>query len=147
MKQWNRWKSSFNCGNKETKTDAVEKNTNRPCNSNFQDRKGNKQMGMRFLVNESLKVTKTNVVNKRITTLTLTKKDEFEFKSTRSVVKYFAIKKQQVELTIINVHAPPMRKTSSQVEKFPNCWFLHWSPKTYQMIPTSETNVAVIIFP
>ena len=69
---------------------------------------------MGFLVNKSLKVTSTNLVNKRITTLTLTKKDKFEFKSTPTVVKYFRIKKEPVELSIINVHAPHMQKTSSQ---------------------------------
>ena len=75
---------------------------------------------MRFLFKKYLKVTSTNLVIKRITTLALTKKNKLEFKSTPTVVNYFGIKKEQGELSIINVHAPPMRKLSSQEEKFPN---------------------------
>ena len=114
MKQWNRWKSSVNCWIQETKTDSVEENTNSPCNISFRDRKGNKQMGKRFLFNKSLKVTGTNLVNERSATLTLTQKDKFEFKLTPTAVKIFRMEKEQDELYIFNVHAPHLRKTSSQ---------------------------------
>ena len=56
------------CGNQESKRDLVVENKNNLSNRIFLDRKWNKQLGMRFLVNKSLKATSTNLVNKRIAT-------------------------------------------------------------------------------
>ena len=47
------------------------------------------------------------MVNERIATLTVTKKDKFIFTSTPTGVKIFRIKKNQSELSIINVHVRP----------------------------------------
>ena len=83
----------------------------------FLDRQGDKQLGMGLLVNKSLKVTSTNLVNKRIATLTVTKKDNFNFESTPTGVKILNNKKKKklCELSIFNVHAPPyIGKTSPQ---------------------------------
>ena len=52
------------------------------------------------------------------------KADKFEIKSTLTAVKIFRKEKEQGELSIINFHAPPRRKISSQEEKFSNWWFL-----------------------
>ena len=71
-------------------------------------------MGKRFLFKKYLKVTSANVVNERSATLTLTQKDKFEFKLTTTAVKIFRKEKEQGELYIFNVHAPHLRKTSSQ---------------------------------
>ena len=61
LKQWKRKKSSVICGIQESKTVSVEENENSPFNRILIDRKGNKQLGMGFLVNKSLKVTSTKV--------------------------------------------------------------------------------------
>ena len=90
------------CEFQKSKTHSVEENKNSPSNRIFLDKKGNKQLGMGFLVNKSLKVTSTNMVKKRIFTLTVTKKDKFKSKSTPPGVKLYKIKQKQCELSFIN---------------------------------------------
>ena len=55
-------------GIQESKRDFVVEKENSLSNRIFLDRKWNKQLGMRFLVNKSLKVTSTNLVNEKIAT-------------------------------------------------------------------------------
>ena len=102
------------CGSQESKTDSVEENENSPFNRIFLGRNGIKQLGMGLLVNKSLKVASTNLVNERISTLTVTKKDKIKSKSTPTGMKLFKIKKKQCELSITTVHNPHMGITSSQ---------------------------------
>ena len=102
-----------NCGIQKSKTNSVE-NRKIPYNRIFLGRKENKQLGIGFLVNKSLKVTSTNLVKETIATMTLTKKDKFKSKSTPTGVKIFRIEEKQCELSIVDLHATLMGITSSQ---------------------------------
>ena len=97
----------------------VEENGNSLYNRLFLGRKGNKQLGIGFLVNKSLNVINGNLVNERSATSTVTKKDKFKSKSPPSGVKIFRIKNKQCEFFINNVHAPHMGILSSQEKKTP----------------------------
>ena len=102
------------CWIQESKAYSAEEKRNSPYYCMILRRKGDKQFGMGFLMNKSLKVTSTNLVNERTATLTVTKKDKFKPKSIPTGFKIFRNKKEQWELSIINVHAPHMEKTTSQ---------------------------------
>ena len=95
------------CEIQESKTYSVEGKKQSPPSRIFLEIKRNKQLGIGLLVTKSLKVTSTNLVNERIATLKITKKDKFKSKSTPTRVKIFRIKRKQCEPSIINVHAPP----------------------------------------
>ena len=90
-------KKVYICEIQESKTDSVDKNKNSPSDRIFLDRKVNKQLRMGFLVKKSLTVTSTNLVNDRLSTLTVTKKDKFKSKSEPTGVKIFRSKKKQCE--------------------------------------------------
>ena len=81
------------CGIQESKTDSFEEIKDSPFNLTSLGRRGNKQLGMGFLVNESLKVTRKNLVNGSIVTLTITKKDKFKSISTPTGIKVFRKKR------------------------------------------------------
>ena len=89
------------CEIQESKTDSVDKNKYSPSDRIFQDRKVNKQLGLGFLVKKSLTVTSTNLVNDRLSTLTVTKKDKFKSKSAPMGVKIFRSKKKQCDLSLM----------------------------------------------
>ena len=84
------------CEIQGTKTDSVEENKSSPSNRIFLDTKGSKQLGMGFLVNKSLKVSSTNLMNERISRLRVAKKDKFKSKSTPTGDKIFGTNKKQV---------------------------------------------------
>ena len=81
---------------KNQKQSQLKKNKNSPSNRIFLDRKGNKQLGMGFLVNKSLKVTSTNLVNESEPEnfyIDSNQKDSFKSKSTPTGVKISELKK------------------------------------------------------
>ena len=122
MRQRNRKKSRVICGIRESKRDSVEESKNSPFNCIIQDRKGNKQLGMGFLVNKILKVTSTILVKERFATMTVTKNDKFKYRLTPTGDKIFRFKKKQCELSIVNVlvflRTSELRKNRKIVESF-----------------------------
>ena len=104
----------------ESKTDSVEENKNSPSIRIILDRRRNKQLGMGFVVNKSLKVTSTNLLNGRISTLKLTKNDKFESKFNTHWSQKLQISKKNNVKSPSRLFMPPPGIDNLPRKKLPN---------------------------
>ena len=134
---------------KNKKHSQLKKIKNSPFNRIFLDRKGNKQLGMGFLVKKSLKVTNKNKVNGTNALLTVTKIKQIQTQTNThwSQTKSSEIKRNKwILYRYCSCRTHPQENNILTRKNFPSWWFLQWLAENYQRIPISKTNVAGVIF-